>query len=67
MFGLIVTPERLTRDNISERCMNISQSDVVADFRRHQLKNWCMTDEEFNIYLGAMIGLRLKKIYQKYA
>ena len=52
--GLIVTPERLTKANFSEPYMNITQSVVVEDYRRHKFKTWRAIDEKLITRLGVV-------------
>jgi ABC-type amino acid transport substrate-binding protein len=52
--GLIVTPERLTKANFSEPYMNITQSVVVEDYRRHKFKIWRVIDEKLITRLGVV-------------
>jgi ABC-type amino acid transport substrate-binding protein len=60
--GLIVTPERLTQANFSEPYVNITQSVVVEDYRRHKFKNWRTIDNELNIRLGVVGESRAKDV-----
>jgi ABC-type amino acid transport substrate-binding protein len=52
--GLIVTPERLTKANFSEPYINITQSVVVEDHRRHKFKTWRAIDEKLIVRLGVV-------------
>jgi Na+/H+-dicarboxylate symporter len=52
--GLIVTPERLTKANFSEPYINITQSVVVEDHRRHKFKTWRAIDEKLITRLGVV-------------
>jgi ABC-type amino acid transport substrate-binding protein len=60
--GLIVTPERLTKANFSEPYLNITQSVVVEDYRRHKFKTWREIDEKLIVRLGVVGEKRAKDV-----
>jgi ABC-type amino acid transport substrate-binding protein len=60
--GLIVTPERLTKANFSEPYLNITQSVVVEDYRRHKFKTWREIDEKLIVRLGVVGKKRAKDV-----
>jgi ABC-type amino acid transport substrate-binding protein len=60
--GLIVTPERLTKANFSEPYVNITQSVIVEDYRRHEFKNWRTIDQKLIARLGVVGEKRAKDI-----
>jgi ABC-type amino acid transport substrate-binding protein len=60
--GLIVTPDRLTKANFSEPYLNITQSVVVEDYRRHKFKTWHAINQKLITRLGVVGENRAKDI-----
>ena len=60
--GLIVSPERLAKANLSNPYMNVTSAVVVEDHRRNAFNSWRKIDKELNAPIGVVGEKRMNTV-----